>query len=145
VLKDVTKALDKVHKAGYVYEDLKPANICSSRASGSLAYKLIDSGSCVMVQPSGMTVPQDVGGTTAYMAPEVEQKLAHTFNADTWSLGESNWSGMNPFAVYTAISLLTGEILGLLRIYQMSARIQPHMNDCIHQSHMNDCIVPAQF
>jgi serine/threonine protein kinase len=89
VMKDVTQALVSVHKAGFVYEDLKPASICSSTASGSLAYRLIDFGSCVMVQPCGMTVPQVVGGTTGYMAPEVEQQLPHMFNADTWSLGKS--------------------------------------------------------
>jgi hypothetical protein len=94
VMRDVTQAVVSVHKAGYVYEDLKPANICGSMASGSLAYKLIDFGSCVLVQPSGVTLPQVVGGTTGYMAPEVEQQLPHTFNADTWSLGESDWHGI---------------------------------------------------
>jgi serine/threonine protein kinase len=88
VVKDVIQALDKVHAAGYVYEDLKPANICGSMASRSLAYKLIDFSSCLKVQPSGLTLPQQVGGTTGYMAPEVEQQLPHACNADTWSLGE---------------------------------------------------------
>jgi serine/threonine protein kinase len=89
VIRDMTQSLDKVHKAGCVYEDLKPANICASKASGSLAYQLIDFSSSVPLQPSGMTAPQVVGGTTGFMAPEVEKKLPHTINADTWSLGES--------------------------------------------------------
>lgn len=80
-------ALDAVHSvAGCVYEDLKPANICCTGASGEVEYKLIDFSSCVQLQ-DGRAPPQAVGGTVGYMAPEAEAGLEHSVTADTWSLG----------------------------------------------------------
>jgi serine/threonine protein kinase len=88
VVKTMAGALDKVHTAGYVYGDLKPENICVSQVACSLVYKFIEFSSCVQVQSSGLTAPGSVGGLKGFMAPEVGKKVAHSVNADTWSLGE---------------------------------------------------------
>jgi serine/threonine protein kinase len=126
-MRGVTHAIDKVQKAGYVYEDLKPANICVSMASGSAVYQLIDFGSCVPVQHSGMTIPQPVGGTTGFMAPEVEKQLSHMFNADTWSLGES-------LGVHAACKLF-GAAMQLQPHYKLLLLLLLLRSECIQQQY----------
>jgi serine/threonine protein kinase len=76
-----------------VFEDLKPSNICMTKASGRLEYKLIDFSSCVELlqseEPGQLrTTAQSIGGTRGYMAPEAAAGQAHSASADTYSLGE---------------------------------------------------------
>jgi serine/threonine protein kinase len=90
VMRDMVEALSCVHNiAKHVYEDLKPANICCSRASGRVRYKLVDFASCREVEENGETRPRAVNGTPGFMAPEAAAGAAHSYSADTWSLGES--------------------------------------------------------
>jgi serine/threonine protein kinase len=72
----------------HVYEDLKPANICCSQGAGRVVYKLIDFTSCIKVEDNGETLPQSVGGTNGFMAPEAAAGAAHSYSADTWSRGK---------------------------------------------------------
>jgi hypothetical protein len=90
VIQDMVAALCNVHDiTEHVYEDLKPSNICCSRGSGRVRYKLIDFASCIKVEENGETLPRTVCGTQGYMAPEAAAGAAHSYSADTWSLGES--------------------------------------------------------
>jgi serine/threonine protein kinase len=86
----VACALKAVHvDAKHVFEDLKPANICLTKAPGKLEFKLIDFSSCQpLLAPNNLTRRQAVGGTLGYMAPEAAGGLEHTESADTYSLGE---------------------------------------------------------
>jgi serine/threonine protein kinase len=86
----VAGALKTVHvDAKHVFEDLKPANICLTKASGKLEYKLIDFSACQpLLGPNNMTARKAVTGTRGFMAHEADGRLEHTESADTYSLGE---------------------------------------------------------
>ena len=70
-----------IHKAGYVYRDLKPQNV------------LLDAEGLVRISDMGLTANVTGGpikqcsGTRGYWSPETIKKEAYTFEPDWWSLG----------------------------------------------------------
>jgi serine/threonine-protein kinase len=67
------EALEYAHARGFVHRDIKPANLLVAEEEGRDVAKLADFGLARVYQTSqlsGLTMTGDVGGTTAYMAPE---------------------------------------------------------------------------
>ncbi len=67
--RDISLALDAVHRRGFVHRDVKPANLMLSSPAGDWVAVLTDFGIAVR---AGVCDPSDWGmGTPRYMAPEV--------------------------------------------------------------------------
>jgi len=82
VFKVVARALDVMHRAGYVHADIKPINIMRTYEGG---VKLIDLGqSC----PIG-TVKERIQGTPDYIAPEQVKLQPIMPQTDIYNLGAS--------------------------------------------------------
>lgn len=84
ILKDCLNALVECHKAGFIYGDLKPANIL---IGNDMQFKLCDFGSTDGAHDlySGSI---HVRGTPAFLAPEAYVHHSdHGFIVDMWSLG----------------------------------------------------------
>src|SRR5436309_2938117 len=79
----LSRAAAALHRAGIVHRDIKPDNVILER-EGSL--KLIDLG---VVRIPGMEdfPPEDIPGTTAYMAPEMFDGEAGNEATDIYALG----------------------------------------------------------
>jgi len=79
----LSRAAAALHRAGIIHRDIKPDNVILER-EGSL--KLIDLG---VVRISGMEdfPPEDIPGTTAYMAPEMFDGEAGNEATDIYALG----------------------------------------------------------
>ena len=79
----LSRAAAALHRAGIIHRDIKPDNVILER-EGSL--KLIDLG---VVRIPGMEdfPPEDIPGTTAYMAPEMFDGEAGSEATDIYALG----------------------------------------------------------
>ena len=79
----LARAAAALHRAGIIHRDIKPDNVILERA-GSL--KLIDFG---VVRIPGLedAPPEDIPGTTAYMAPEMFDGEAGNEATDIYALG----------------------------------------------------------
>jgi len=85
----ITEALARVHTAGVVHKDLKPANILIK--PGTLDLRLTDFGiaSRLSREVTGNRGPQWLEGTLAYMAPEQTGRMNRSIDnrSDLYSLG----------------------------------------------------------
>jgi serine/threonine protein kinase len=113
VLEAVAGALDAAHAAGVVHRDLKPENIMVGGEGGARQIKVLDLGIAKLRELAGaegsgpLTLPGQVLGTPAYMAPEQwgavprDGGLELDGRADVYSLGVVAYellSGRVPFA-----------------------------------------------
>ena len=82
----VAAALDYAHQRGIVHRDLKPSNVMVRLADKQPM--LTDFGVCLRIQPGGGSLPQEMAGTIAYMAPEqIMMSQAVDYRADIYALG----------------------------------------------------------
>lgn len=79
--KQLIRVLEKVHKAGVVYRDLKPENVMIEN-DGSI--KVIDFGLAKVI---GDEKTNTICGSAQYMAPEVLNGEFYDYSIDFWSLG----------------------------------------------------------
>ncbi|MGQ0840154.1 protein kinase domain-containing protein [Actinokineospora sp.] len=111
----VAAALAAAHAVGVVHRDVKPGNVLLGH-DGTV--KITDFGISRVVEDVTGTATADVGGTPAYLAPEVARGSRATFASDVFSLGATLYSaveGVSPFgASDNAMALLyrsaSGEI-----------------------------------
>jgi serine/threonine-protein kinase len=69
----VLEALEHAHERGFVHRDIKPANVLLEADGKRRRVKLADFGLARVYessQLSGLTLPNDMGGTPGYMPPE---------------------------------------------------------------------------
>ncbi len=89
IASQLCEGLAAAHDAGVVHRDLKPENILVSvQADGSLHVHLIDFGIAKLSSATQLTVPGQLLGTPAYIAPEqVKSGRAAEPRSDLYSLG----------------------------------------------------------
>ncbi len=105
VVKDIARALDMVHAAGFVHCDVKPENILF-RANGSAV--LADFGVAQNINTSCKSDDGLVRGTAEYMSPEQAAGREVDGRADLYSLGVVIYHalvGRLPYQADTAIEL----------------------------------------
>ncbi len=84
LIRQMAKALDAVHKAGYIHRDVCPRNFVLDKSGESL--KLIDFGLSVPATPPFMQ-PGNRTGTANYMAPEVVRRRRTSQKLDIFAFG----------------------------------------------------------
>jgi serine/threonine protein kinase len=99
ILRHATEALDAIHEHGIVHRDVKPDNLMLDEKS---QVKIMDFG--IAVSKGGGANFQEMGGSPAYLAPEVFQGLPFDHRADLFSLGVVAYelvTGQRPFVAET--------------------------------------------
>jgi len=95
---DLCEALDHAHCRSVVHRDIKPQNVLVTEG-GEPRAKLMDFGVARLADSTALTLPGDVVGTLAYMAPEQAEGREAGPEADVYSLAlmlYECWSGENP-------------------------------------------------
>jgi serine/threonine protein kinase len=97
-------ALEYAHSLRLVHRDVKPANLLVARSGRKLSVKVADFGLARVCQAtcvSGLTLPGDVGGTTAFMAPEqVLDFRGATPAADQYAAAATLYTALTGHFVY---------------------------------------------
>lgn len=86
LLRQMTEAIEAVHKAGFIHRDVCPRNFIVSPDATSL--KLIDFGLTLPKKPQYM-LPGNRTGTPLFMAPEIVRRKTTDERVDLFSLGVS--------------------------------------------------------
>ena len=84
LFRQMTEAIDAVHKAGFIHRDICPRNFIVSADATSL--KLIDFGLTLPIQREYM-LPGNRTGTPLYMAPEIVRRKPTDLRVDIFALG----------------------------------------------------------
>jgi eukaryotic-like serine/threonine-protein kinase len=105
------EGLSAAHDKGMVHRDLKPENvIVQRRDDGSVACKLIDFGVAKLAFCGSLTLPGQVMGTPAYLAPEQARAVGGIdVRTDIYSLGVVLYeliAGRLPFVCEDLLQLL---------------------------------------
>jgi serine/threonine-protein kinase len=112
-----SRALGRAHAAGIVHRDIKPGNLFLVRDGDAEHVKILDFGvaKAPLAGPAGVTRPDQVLGTLAYMSPE-QARCARDVDhrANLWALavvayraltGHPAFPGDNPCEVLVRLSL----------------------------------------
>ncbi|RYG53584.1 hypothetical protein EON66_08330 [archaeon] len=106
--RDIVHGLEYLHFQRVMHRDLKPSNILVSESGVA---KIGDFGVSIMLRSDDDTMT-DVGGTPAFMAPELfaEHPRFSGKAADIWALGATLYNlavGRPPFMANTEMELVT--------------------------------------
>ena len=107
--KQICDALAYAHEQGYVYRDLKPANVLIEKRGFQYFAKLMDFG---LARPRGMAnLPNEshVAGTLFYLAPELIAGQPADIPSDLYALGATLYemiTGRVPFSDYDEETIL---------------------------------------
>jgi tetratricopeptide (TPR) repeat protein len=84
ILVQILSALECIHSQGVIHFDIKPDNVLVETTDGRPNVKLVDFGVAVRMK----ALPEQFGGTLAYVAPEVlDRNPAIDHRVDLYSLG----------------------------------------------------------
>jgi serine/threonine protein kinase len=96
----LSEALENTHSSSVVHRDLKPQNVLVDETGDGVRAKLMDFGVARLTDAASLTLPGDVVGTLAYMAPEQAEGRSDVGpEADVYSLAlilYECWTGENP-------------------------------------------------
>ncbi len=84
VVTGLLRALDHLHRHGWVHGDLKPGNLLVADRMGALLVHLIDFG---VALPAGKAVGEDIVITPEYSAPELLEGAAVDARTDLYAVG----------------------------------------------------------
>jgi len=84
IASQIAKGLDKAHKKGIIHRDIKPANIMITEDGVA---KIVDFGLAKLAGQVGLSRPDAILGTVAYMSPEQACGEEVDHRTDIWSLG----------------------------------------------------------
>jgi len=85
-MKQITSAVEYIHKRKIVHRDIKPENLMYENNSPDSLLKLADFGLATKIGENGLH-DQKTCGTPTYVAPEILKEEAYGFPVDIWSLG----------------------------------------------------------
>jgi PAS domain S-box-containing protein len=100
----ITVALGKVHQAGLIHKDVKPANILVNRA-GEVRLTGFGIASRLPRERSAPEPPETIAGTLAYMAPEQTGRMNRSIDArsDLYALGVTLYQVLTAALPFTAV------------------------------------------
>ncbi len=99
------QALAYLHRRGIVHRDLKPENLLITRGH----FKLLDFGIASAHDLKGVTSPGTIGGTLAYLAPELLRGAEPTEPSDLYAVGILLYemlAGRHPYNINDAAMLV---------------------------------------
>ena len=100
----ITVALGKVHQAGLVHKDIKPANILVNRAGGEVRLTGFGIASRLPRERQAPEPPETIAGTLAYMAPEQTGRMNRSIDSrsDLYALGVTLYQMLTGALPFTA-------------------------------------------
>ncbi len=100
----IAVALGKVHQAGLVHKDVKPANILVNRAGGEVRLTGFGIASRLPRERQAPEPPETIAGTLAYMAPEQTGRMNRSVDArsDLYALGITLYQMLTGTLPFTA-------------------------------------------
>jgi hypothetical protein len=119
VLRQVCESLGEAHDSGMIHRDIKPANIQISRVGRDfdfakvLDFGLVKSQTATETPEPGLTAPNTVTGTPAYLSPEAAMGEPLDQRTDLYSLGcVAYWmlTGQQVFKAATAMQMILQHI-----------------------------------
>ena len=100
----IAVALGKVHQAGLLHKDVKPANILVHRAGGAVRLTGFGIASRLPRERQAPEPPETIAGTLAYMAPEQTGRMNRSVDArsDLYALGITLYQMLTGTLPFTA-------------------------------------------
>ena len=100
----IAVALGKVHQAGLLHKDVKPANILVHRAGGEVRLTGFGIASRLPRERQAPEPPETIAGTLAYMAPEQTGRMNRSVDArsDLYALGITLYQMLTGTLPFTA-------------------------------------------
>ncbi|HEY1857319.1 serine/threonine protein kinase, partial [Acidocella sp.] len=100
----ITDALGRVHQAGLVHKDVKPANILVNRAGGEVRLTGFGIASRLPRERQAPEPPETIAGTLAYMAPEQTGRMNRSVDSrsDLYALGITLYQMLTGAPPFTA-------------------------------------------
>ena len=111
LLAQLLRGVDYLHWAGVLHRDIKPSNVLVSRGT----VKIVDFGIAVSAEHLQHERPGEIGGTLAYVAPEILRGESASRRADLYAVGVIAYQlfvGHHPFSLESRRALLR-EVLTL--------------------------------
>src|SRR3954453_12582026 len=107
----LTTALGRLHGAGLIHKDIKPANVLADAATGRVWLTGFGIATESARERQTPTPPEIIAGTLAYMAPEQTGRMNRSVDArsDLYALGVTLYqmvTGVLPFAAADAMELV---------------------------------------
>ena len=100
----IAAALGKLHQAGLVHKDIKPANILVNRAGGAVRFTGLGIASRLPRERQAPEPPEIIAGTLAYMAPEQTGRMNRSVDSrsDLYALGVTFYQMLTGTLPFTA-------------------------------------------
>ena len=108
----IARGLERAHQHGVIHRDIKPANLLLTHDG---LVKILDFGLARRGALDGLTVPGQVVGTPAYLAPEQARGQAIDHRADLWALGTVLYEMLTGVPAFATDDGLAATLLRILR------------------------------